>query len=131
MTSRPAATPPPFEVNAQGCESRVILDHITGRWGTLILLALHDGPKRFSEIRRTIQGINEKALAQCLRNFERDGIVDRLASDGYPSRVEYRLTEVGTGLEARLRELVLHLYEEMPQVLSSQAAYDSRRPGES
>ena len=41
--------------------------------------------------------------------------------------VEYRLTEVGAGLEQRLRELVVHLYEEMPKVLESQAAHDSRR----
>ena len=118
-----------FAVQAKGCESRTILDHITGRWGTLILLALHEGPMRFSEIRRSIEGINEKALAQSLKHFERDGIVDRLApEDGYPSRVEYRLTEVGAGLERRLRDLVLHLYEEMPQVLDSHAEYDARRP---
>jgi len=131
MSTRPFEILPGFQVAAKGCESRNILDHITGRWGTLILLALHEEPRRFSEIRRSIEGINEKALAQCLRQFERDGIVDRLASDGYPSRVEYRLTEVGAGLEGRLRDLVHHLYEEMPQVLDAQAAYDSRRAAES
>ncbi|GAA2161421.1 MULTISPECIES: winged helix-turn-helix transcriptional regulator [Glycomyces] len=129
MSTQPTELVPGFAVEAKGCESRVILDHITGRWGTLILLALHEGPMRFSEIRRSIEGINEKALAQSLKHFERDGIVDRLApEDGYPSRVEYRLTEVGAGLERRLRELVLHLYEEMPKVLDSHAEYDARRP---
>ncbi|MBO3735032.1 winged helix-turn-helix transcriptional regulator [Glycomyces niveus] len=128
MSTQPTELFPGFEVQAEGCESRDILDHITGRWGTLVLLALHDGPKRFSEIRRAVQGINEKALAQSLKHFERDGIVDRLApEEGYPSRVEYRLTEVGAGLEQRLRELVMHLYEEMPKVLDSHAEYDSRR----
>ncbi|MEV3938008.1 helix-turn-helix domain-containing protein [Glycomyces sp. NPDC049804] len=128
MSTQPTELFPGFEVQAEGCESRNILDHITGRWGTLVLLALHEGPKRFSEIRRAVQGINEKALAQSLKHFERDGIVDRLApEEGYPSRVEYRLTEVGAGLEQRLRELVVHLYEEMPKVLDSHAAYDSRR----
>ncbi|MDA1359014.1 helix-turn-helix domain-containing protein [Glycomyces luteolus] len=128
MSTQPIELFPGFEVQAAGCESRTILDHITGRWGTLILLALHQGPMRFSEIRRAVEGINEKALSQSLKHFERDGIVDRLApEDGYPSRVEYRLTEVGAGLEARLRELVVHLYEEMPKVLDSQAEYDARR----
>jgi DNA-binding HxlR family transcriptional regulator len=129
MSTQPTELVPGFAVEAKGCASRTILDHITGRWGTLILLALHEGPMRFSEIRRSIEGINEKALAQSLKHFERDGIVDRLApDDGYPSRVEYRLTEVGAGLERRLRELVLHLYEEMPKVLDSHAEYDARRP---
>lgn len=127
MTTQPTELFPGFEVQAEGCESRVILDHITGRWGTLVLLALHEGPMRFSEIRRAVQGINEKALAQSLKHFERDGIVDRLApEEGYPSRVEYRLTEVGAGLEQRLRELVVHLYGEMPKVLDSHASYDAR-----
>ncbi|MFG3340034.1 winged helix-turn-helix transcriptional regulator [Glycomyces sp. NPDC048151] len=129
MSTQPTELVPGFEVQAEGCMSRTILDHITGRWGTLILLALHDGPMRFSEIRRAVQGINEKALSQSLKHFERDGIVDRLApEEGYPSRVEYRLTDVGAGLEARLRELVVHLYDEMPKVLDSHAAYDARRP---
>jgi DNA-binding HxlR family transcriptional regulator len=129
MSTQPTEFVPGFAVEAKGCASRAILDHITGRWGTLILLALHEGPMRFSEIRRSIEGINEKALAQSLKHFERDGIVDRLApEDGYPSRVEYRLTEVGAGLEQRLRDLVLHLYEEMPKVLDSHAEFDARRP---
>jgi DNA-binding HxlR family transcriptional regulator len=129
MSTQPTELVPGFAVEAKGCASRTILDHITGRWGTLILLALHEGPMRFSEIRRSIEGINEKALAQSLKHFERDGIVDRLApEDGYPSRVEYRLTEVGVGLEQRLRDLVMHLYEEMPKVLDSHAEFDARRP---
>jgi DNA-binding HxlR family transcriptional regulator len=128
MSTQPTEFVPCFEVQAAGCESRVILDHITGRWGTLVLLALHDGPMRFSQIRRAVEGINEKALAQSLKHFERDGIVDRLApEDGYPSRVEYRLTEIGAGLEQRLRELVVHLYGEMPKVLDSHAEFDARR----
>lgn len=127
MSTQPTELFPGFEVQAEGCASRPILDHITNQWGTLVLLALRNGPMRFSEIRRTVQGINEKALSQRLKHFERDGIVDRLAPEaGYPSRVEYRLTEVGAGLEERMRELVVHLYEQMPKVLESQAAYDSR-----
>jgi DNA-binding HxlR family transcriptional regulator len=83
---------------------------------------------RFSQIRRAVEGINEKALAQSLKHFERDGLVDRLApEDGYPSRVEYRLTEIGAGLEQRLRDLVVHLYGEMPKVLDAHAAFDARR----
>lgn len=129
MSTQPTELATPcFQVQAAGCESRVVLDHISSRWGTLILLALHEGPMRFSEIRRAVEGINEKALAQSLKHFERDGLVDRLApEDGYPSRVEYRLTEIGTALEARMRELVQSLYREMPRILESQAEHDAVR----
>ncbi|MCD0444035.1 helix-turn-helix transcriptional regulator [Glycomyces sp. A-F 0318] len=129
MSTRPSDAAPDFQVLARGCESRTVLDHVTGRWGTLILLVLHGDAKRFSELRRSVDGINEKALAQSLRQLERDGFVDRAASEGYPSRVEYRLTETGRRITARLTALVDDLYAAMPQVLAAQAAYDSRRPG--
>ena len=128
MSTRPVEALPDFQVLAKGCVSRSVLDHLTGRWGALILIALHEDPKRFSEIRRSIEGINEKALAQSLRQLERDGFVDRIACDGYPSRVEYRLTESGTRMAAGLSSLVELLYEEMPQVLMAQYAYDARHP---
>jgi DNA-binding HxlR family transcriptional regulator len=128
MSTRPVQADPGFQVLAKGCVSRTTLDHLTGRWGALILIALHEDPKRFSEIRRSIEGINEKALAQSLRQLERDGFVDRIASDGYPSRVEYRLTESGTRMAAGLSTLVELLYDEMPQVLIAQSEYDARQP---
>lgn len=128
MSTSPVEAVPGFQVLAKGCVSRATLDHLTGRWGALILIALHEDPKRFSEIRRSIEGINEKALAQSLRQLERDGFVDRIASDGYPSRVEYRLTESGTRMAAGLSTLVELLYDEMPQVLIAQSEYDARHP---
>lgn len=128
MSTRPAQAAPGFQVLAKGCVSRTTLDHLTGRWGTLVLIALHEDPKRFSEIRRSIEGINEKALAQSLRQLERDGFVDRIASDGYPSRVEYRLTESGTRMADGLSTLVELLYDEMPHVLIAQSEYDAGHP---
>lgn len=128
MSTSPPTAEPEFQVLAEACPSRPVLDHITGRWGTLILLALHDGLKRFSEIRRTVAGINDKGLAQSLRQLERDGLVRRTASAGFPSRVEYELTDAGEGIESRLRELVVHLYDRMPDVLAAQADYDERHP---
>lgn len=119
---------PEFQVLAKNCPSRPVFEAITGRWSALTLLVLGEDPKRFSEIRREVDGINEKALAQSLRALERDGFVERHASDGYPSRVEYKLTELGASTTARLRDLVEHLQDHMPLVLQAQAAYDARHP---
>src|ERR1044071_4639078 len=116
MSTRSFDALPDFQVLARGCDSRMVLDHVTGRWGTLILLVLGEDSKRFSELRRSVDGINEKALAQSLRQLERDGFVDRNASEGYPSRVEYRLTEAGRAITAHLAALVDHLYDDMPRV---------------
>lgn len=117
-----------FQVLAEQCPSRPVFEHVTGRWSALTLLALSTDPKRFSAIRREVGGINEKALAQSLRTLERDGFVERHASDGYPSRVEYNLTELGVGTIERLWSLADFLQERMPEVAEAQDAYDRRHP---
>ena len=129
MSTAPTVGPPEsweFQVLAKNCPSRPTLEHITGRWGPLVFLVLRDDPKRFSEIRRGVDGINEKALAQTLRALERDGFVERHASDGYPSRVEYELTALGASTAELLWNLIEHLQGHMPEVLLAQADYDGR-----
>ena len=68
---------------------------MTGRWGTLIMLALRDGPVRFNELRRRVDGVSEKMLSQGLQALERDGFVVREVRSAMPPRVEYQLTPLG------------------------------------
>ncbi|THV40131.1 winged helix-turn-helix transcriptional regulator [Glycomyces buryatensis] len=132
MTTEAAGTESPsaleFLVLAKDCVSRPVLGDITGRWGTLVLLALREDSLRFSEIRRHIEGINEKALSQSLRALERDGFVERHAEEGFPVRVEYNLTELGATITDRLQTLVDELYSFMPDVLTAQSDYDRKHP---
>ena len=93
------------EVFAAGCPSRVVLDHVTSKWGVLVLVALADGPQRWSELRRRAEGISEKMLAQTLRTLEADGFVHRDAQPVIPPRVDYSLTERGAELVALLLPL--------------------------
>ena len=92
-------------VFAAGCPSRVVLDHVTSKWGVLVLVALADGPQRWSELRRRAEGISEKMLAQTLRTLEADGFVHRDAQPVIPPRVDYSLTERGAELVALLLPL--------------------------
>ena len=80
------------------CTSRHLLSHVTSKWGVLVLVALHEGDRRWSELVRTIGGISEKMLAQTLRTLESDGLVLRDARPVVPPYVVYRLT--GAGREA-------------------------------
>ncbi len=73
------------------CPAREVLGHVTGRWGGLVLGALLDGTKRYSELRNRIDGISEKMLAQTLRDLERDGLVLRRQYPAVPPRVDYTL----------------------------------------
>src|SRR6478672_254312 len=88
-----------------GCPSRVVLDHVTSKWGVLVLVSLSDGPQRWSELRRRAEGISEKMLAQTLRTLEADGFVHRDAQPVIPPRVDYSLTDRGTELVALLLPL--------------------------
>ncbi len=84
------------------CPSRRILDHVTSRWGTLVLVLLRDGTQRFSGLRDRIGGVSEKMLAQSLRLLEEDGFVSRYAYPEVPPRVEYSLTPMGAEVAAHL-----------------------------
>jgi len=88
------------------CPARVLLDHITSRWGVLILVALSSGTMRWGELRRWASGISEKMLAQTLRTLEADGLVLREQWPVVPPHVDYSLTDRGRELAALLLPLV-------------------------
>ena len=87
------------------CGLDAAIDVIGGRWKALILWALHHGPVRTGELRRSVSGISEKMLIQVLREMEADKIVHREVFHEVPPRVEYSLTPLG----ARLNEALLPL----------------------
>ncbi len=104
----PSARATVFEA---GCPSRTVLDHVTSKWGVLILASLAHGPLRWSELRRSAEGISEKMLAQTLKTLEADGFVHREAQPVIPPRVDYSLTDLGQGLVQQLMPLVLWISE--------------------
>lgn len=76
----------------------VTLDVIGGKWKSLILYHLAGGIKRFNELRRLIPNVSHKVLSQQLRELERDGLVLRHDYQEVPPKVEYELSEYGSGL---------------------------------
>lgn len=108
----------PDGVFPAGCPSRVLLDHVTSKWGVLVLVSLRNGPKRWSELRRRAQGISEKMLAQTLKTLEADGFVHREAQPVIPPRVDYSLTERGQELAAVLVPLVSWVVEHAEEVVT-------------
>ncbi|GAA3625103.1 helix-turn-helix domain-containing protein [Kineosporia mesophila] len=90
-----------------GCPSRIVLDHVTSKWGVLVLVSLSGRTLRWGELRRAVQGISEKMLAQTLKTLESDGLVSREALPVIPPHVEYSLTPLGDELVTLLRPLLL------------------------
>lgn len=104
------------------CPSRGVLDHVTSRWGALILLTLISKSHRFSELRRTIGGVSEKMLAQSLQALEADGFVLRTVHPTVPPKVEYGLTPLGVEIAQHLKGLMLWIEGNLPAVMSVRAA---------
>ncbi|MDT9699768.1 helix-turn-helix domain-containing protein [Streptomyces sp. P17] len=117
----------PYNVFAKACPSRGTLEHVTGRWGALTLGALHEGPLRFNELRRRVDGVSEKMLSQTLHALERDGLVHREAQPTNPPRVDYELTPLGRGVAERLLTLIHFLEGQMDDVLDARERYDETR----
>jgi len=76
----------------------VTLRIIAGKWKPLILYFLLDGPKRYGELKRTIQGVSDKVLIQQLKELEADRVLARTDYKEVPPRVDYALTSLGRSL---------------------------------
>jgi DNA-binding HxlR family transcriptional regulator len=109
-------------VPAAACPTRVVLDHVTSKWGVLVLLALAGRTLRWGELRRVVQGVSEKMLAQTLQTLERDGLVHREALPVIPPHVEYSLTPLGEDLVTRMVPLMAWLSEHAESIVSGAAA---------
>ncbi|MFJ5044703.1 winged helix-turn-helix transcriptional regulator [Streptomyces sp. NPDC088719] len=118
-----------FDVFSRECPSRSTLEHATGRWGSLTLGALYEGSLRFNELRRRVDGVSEKMLAQTLHALERDGLVLREAQPVNPPRVDYELTPCGREVTERLLGLIRFVEGRMDDVLASRTRYDEARGG--
>ncbi|MGX5680068.1 winged helix-turn-helix transcriptional regulator [Schumannella luteola] len=100
------------------CPTRTVLDHVTSKWGVLVIVALSQQDLRWGELRRVVEGVSEKMLAQTLRTLEADGFVDRDAQPTIPPRVDYSLTERGRALAARLLPLMDWIADNADDILS-------------
>ncbi|MGV9453637.1 winged helix-turn-helix transcriptional regulator [Streptomyces sp. NPDC003635] len=112
------------------CPYRLVLEHVTSRWGVLVLINLLDRPHRFSELRRAIsevRPVSEKMLTQTLQTLERDGMVLRDAKPVIPPRVDYSLTELGHEAAERVRDLAGWTERRMDAVQEARERYDARK----
>ncbi|MFF0066943.1 winged helix-turn-helix transcriptional regulator [Streptomyces sp. NPDC005279] len=110
-----------------GCPSRDVLHRIGDKWTVLVLGELAEsGAKRYTALRRKLEGVSEKMLTQTLRALERDGLVRRTIHPEIPPRVEYEITELGATLREPLVALKNWSISHMSDVMEARAAYDSR-----
>lgn len=85
------------------CASRTLFDQIADKWSMMVLAVLSDGPHRFNLIRKRLEGVSQKALTQCLRKLERNGLITRRIVSVSPVAVEYEITKLGQTLQKAVR----------------------------
>ncbi len=109
-------------VLAADCPSRPVLQHMTSRWGTLVMITLLTGTHRFSALRRKVGGVSERMLAQTLQLLEADGLIMREAHNVVPPHVDYSLTPLGQQAAGHILALTGWIEENLGQILSAHAA---------
>ena len=108
------------------CRVREVLDLVADKWSLYVVRYLRDGPRRFTELKRGIDGISQRMLTVTLRGLERDGIIDRTVYNVMPPNVSYALTPMGTTLLQATTPLIDWSVQHLPAIDASRASYDAR-----
>lgn len=117
----------PFQWDTrEDCEVRQILDRVADKWSLLVIALLEQRTWRFTELRRTIDGISQRMLTVTLRQLERDGLVRRTVYPVVPPRVDYELTPLGATLHDTIKTLVTWTETHQGEIAAARAAYDAR-----
>ena len=114
--------------NSEGCRAvHSILARVGDKWSILIIVLLHDGAKRFNEIKRLVNGISQRMLTLTLRGLERDGLVTRTQYPTIPPRVDYELTRLGHSLWEAVEPLGRWANANVKQISKAQAEFERKR----
>jgi len=120
------------EHSADACPAvREVLNRVGDKWSVQIVGLLGPTPKRFNELRRSIEGISQRMLTLTLRNLERDGLVTRTVEPTIPPKVEYALTDLGHTLLVPVTALAQWALDNRMRIHAAQQKYDTVNGGAS
>lgn len=107
------------------CLARDVLARVGDKWSVQVIYRLGGGTRRFSELRRSVDGISQRMLTVTLRGLERDGLVEREVFPEVPPRVEYTLTPLGESLLEVVTALFHWSDGHTHEVAAARAHYDA------
>lgn len=116
----------PAAHTASACLVREVLDRVGDKWSVHVIHLLGGGTRRFSDLRRGIDGISQRMLTVTLRGLERDGLVTRTVYPVVPPRVDYALTPLGETLLETICSLVEWSTAHTADIDAARARYDAR-----
>ncbi len=111
--------------------TREVFDRIGDKWSLLVVFTLSEGPVRFNELKRQIEGISQRMLTLTLRGLERDGLLTRTIYPTIPPRVDYELTSLGRSLIAPVAALAEWAQIHISMIENARQRFDkkSTKPG--
>jgi DNA-binding HxlR family transcriptional regulator len=113
-----------------GCRAREVLHRVGDKWSVYVIDRLGQGSQRFSELRRSIDGITARMLTVTLRGLERDGLVTRTLHPVIPPRVDYELTPMGKTLLQTIGQLIDWADSHVTDIYAARAVYDAKHAPE-
>lgn len=116
-----------YNASLENCPARQLLEAISSKWVTLVMLALEEGPQRHSGLRRHIPGASQKMLTSTLRSLERDGLIHREVTPSVPVRTDYWLTDRGRSLLPTIFDMKEWAEDNMDAVAASRRLHDAER----
>ncbi|XVU21352.1 winged helix-turn-helix transcriptional regulator [Actinoplanes sp. CA-054009] len=128
VTTRPADLDPCGLPEHPDCGIRDVLDRVGDKWSVLVIVELANGPRRFRQLQRAIDGISQRMLTLTVRRLERDGLVHRTVYATVPAQVDYRLTETGAGLTHLVKALADWSLEHRAAIAQARRSYDAAHP---
>lgn len=120
----------PRRAPLSGCRAREVLHRVGDKWSVYVIDRLGEGSQRFSELRRSIDGITGRMLTVTLRGLERDGLVTRTIHPVIPPRVDYELTPMGTTLLQTIEQLIDWADGHVGDIYAARAEYDAKHAPE-
>lgn len=126
----PSISEVPIQCFSADCPSRSLFDQISDKWSMMVLISLEPGPVRFNAMKRRLEGVTQKALTQCVRRLERNGLLTRHVIAASPIAVEYRITALGRTLLEPMRAMHDWTMLNLEQVETARQAFDVRNVGE-
>jgi DNA-binding HxlR family transcriptional regulator len=106
--------------------AREVLNRVGDKWSVLVIALLGNGPLRFSELKRSIEGISQRMLTLTLRGLERDGLVTRTMFPTIPPRVDYALTRLGRTLLEPVRALATWAEKHREEIQAARDTFDAK-----
>lgn len=89
------------------CPVDQTLNLINKKWSVQIIRDMFFGKKHFKEFKESNPKLSNKVLSNCLKDLEKNGLIEKHVLDTTPVTTEYYLTEYGKSLNKIIYELAM------------------------